>query len=78
MSAMVEDKLKRVISEHLGVEESKITNSANFADDLDTDSLDALDLLMAINEEFGTRIPAEKLTDIQTVQQMIDEVKASI
>lgn len=78
MSANVEAKLKTVISEHLGVEESQVVNSANFAEDLGTDSLDALDLLMAINEEFGTRIPAEQLTEIQTVQQMIDKVNASI
>lgn len=77
MSANVEAKLKQVISEHLGVDESKVVNSANFADDLGTDSLDALDLLMALNEEFGTRIPAEQLTEIQTVQQMIDKVESS-
>lgn len=74
----IEGKLKQVISEHLGVDESRVTDSASFVDDLDTDSLDALDLLMAINEEFGTRIPAEKLSDIHTVRQMIDEVKAAI
>jgi len=74
----IADKLRQVISEHLGVDKSEVVDSANFADDLGTDSLDALDLLMAVNEEFGTRIPAEELTEIQTVQQMIDKVKAAM
>jgi len=72
----LEEKLRQVISEHLGVDESTVVSTANFADDLGADSLDALDLLMAVNEEFGTKIPAEELPEIQTVQQMVDKVKA--
>ena len=71
----VDGRVKAVIVEHLGVAADQVANDAKFADDLGADSLDALDLLMAINEEFGIRIPAEQLPDIHTVKQMVDIVK---
>ncbi len=74
----VDERIRRVIVEHLGVEENQVTDDASFADDLGADSLDALDLLMAVNEEFGTRIPAEKLPEIHTVKQMVEAVEAAI
>lgn len=73
----IDAKLMKVISEHLGVDENDVIPSANFADDLGADSLDALDLLMAVNEEFGTRIPAEDLAEIHTVRDMVEKVKAA-
>jgi len=78
LTSNIEIKLKQVISEHLGVDEEEVIHSAHFVNDLDADSLDAMDLLMAVNEEFGIRIPAEELMEIQTVQDMFDKVKASI
>jgi len=69
----VVEQLKQVISDHLDVDKSKIHSTTSF-DELGVDSLDALDLLMAINEEFNIRIPAEKLSDIQTVQDMEEEI----
>ena len=74
----VEERIKEVIVEHLGVEESQVTDNALFADDLGADSLDALDLLMAVNEEFGTHIPTDKLSDIHTVKQMIETVEKAL
>jgi acyl carrier protein len=73
-NTVMSDQLKTVIREHLGVEESQVIESARFIEDLGADSLDALDLLMAVNEEFGTRIPAEQLTDILTVKDMVDAI----
>jgi len=74
-SDAIKQRMKTVICEHLGVEASQVTESASLVEDLGADSLDALDLLMAVNEEFGTRIPAEKLPEILTVQDMINEVE---
>ncbi len=70
----VVEQLKQVISDHLDVDKNKIHSTTSFTDELEVDSLDALDLLMAINEEFNIHIPAEKLSDIQTVQDMEKEV----
>ena len=66
MSESIEERVKRVVVEQLGVKEEDITNEASFIDDLGADSLDTVELVMALEEEFGTEIPddeAEKITN---------------
>jgi acyl carrier protein len=75
--ATVFDRLKRVIVEQLGVEDNQVTPAASFVDDLNADSLDLVELIMAIEEEFGTPqnkldIPDEDAEKIVTVQDVID------
>lgn len=76
MSTEVLNKVKDIIIEHLGVEESKIVESASFIDDLGADSLDQVELVMAFEEEFGIEIPddaAEKITTVGTAVKYISE-----
>ena len=65
-------RVKKIVVEHLGVEEAKVTPEANFIDDLGADSLDTVELVMAFEEEFGVEIPDEAAEKIQTVQNAID------
>ncbi len=76
MSADVLDKVRSVISEKLEVEPSKITPEANFTDDLGADSLDVVELVMALEEEFDIEIPDEEAEKLQTVQSVIDYINA--
>jgi acyl carrier protein len=76
MSANVLDKVKAVISDKLEVEASKITPEANFSDDLGADSLDVVELVMALEEEFDIEIPDEEAEKLQTVQAVIDYINA--
>jgi acyl carrier protein len=76
MSADVLDKVRAVISEKLEVEASKITPEANFTDDLGADSLDVVELVMALEEEFDIEIPDEEAEKLQTVQSVIDYIAA--
>jgi len=69
-----EEKVKKIISEQLGVEESQVTSDASFIDDLGADSLDTVELVMALEEEFETEIPDEEAEKIKTVQSAIDYV----
>ena len=72
------DKVKEVIVDKLGVEEDKITSNASFVDDLGADSLDTVELIMQLEEEFGLEIPdesAEKMTTVQSAVDYIDENK---
>ena len=71
----IETRVKSVVVEQLGVEESEVTNAASFIDDLGADSLDTVELVMALEEEFGTEIPDEEAEKITTVQLAIDYVK---
>ncbi|MGK0271817.1 MAG: acyl carrier protein [Cocleimonas sp.] len=73
----VETRVKNVVVEQLGVEESEVTNAASFVDDLGADSLDTVELVMALEEEFGTEIPDEEAEKITTVQLAIDYVNNS-
>ena len=72
------DKVKEVITDKLGVEEDKITSNASFVDDLGADSLDTVELIMQLEEEFGLEIPdesAEKMTTVQSAVDYIEENK---
>ncbi|MEO0614549.1 MAG: acyl carrier protein [Pseudomonadota bacterium] len=71
----IEDKVKSIVAEQLGVKEEEVTNEASFVDDLGADSLDTVELVMALEEEFETEIPDEDAEKITTVQQAIDYVK---
>jgi len=70
----IETRVKSVVVEQLGVDESEVTNAASFVDDLGADSLDTVELVMALEEEFGTEIPDEEAEKITTVQLAIDYV----
>jgi len=70
----VEARVKSVVVEQLGVDESEVTNVASFVDDLGADSLDTVELVMALEEEFSTEIPDEEAEKITTVQLAIDYV----
>jgi acyl carrier protein len=74
--ADVEAKVKKIISEQLGVPESDVKPEASFVNDLGADSLDTVELVMALEEEFGVEIPDEDAEKIATVQNAIDYVKA--
>jgi len=70
----IEDRVKKIVAEQLGVKED-ISNEASFVDDLGADSLDTVELVMALEEEFECEIPDEEAEKITTVQQAIDYVK---
>ena len=72
----VEERVKKIVVEQLGVNESQVTASASFVDDLGADSLDTVELVMALEEEFDCEIPDEAAEKITTVQQAIDYVKS--
>ena len=73
-SAEIEQKIKDIIVEQLGVDADKVVPEASFIDDLGADSLDTVELIMAIEEEFDTEIPEEEATSIATVKDAIDFV----
>ena len=70
------DKVKKIIVDHLGVDEAKVVPDANFIDDLGADSLDQVELVMAFEEEYGVEIPSEDLEKITTVGAVVDYMKA--
>jgi len=70
----IEERVKKIVAEQLGVKEEEVTNEASFIDDLGADSLDTVELVMALEEEFDCEIPDEQAEDITTVQQAIDYV----
>ncbi len=74
--ASAEDKVKQIIVEQLGVDEGEVTPNASFVDDLGADSLDTVELVMALEEEFETEIPDEEAEKITTVKQAIDYINA--
>jgi acyl carrier protein len=79
MSEMSEtaEKVKKIVVEHLGVEETKVTPEASFIDDLGADSLDTVELVMAFEEAFGVEIPDDAAEKIQTVKDAIDFIEKS-
>lgn len=70
------EKIKEMVAENLGVDESTITETSSFKDDLGADSLDLFELVMALEEEFGVEIPTEDLEQIATVGDVIKYVEA--
>ena len=70
----LEDRVKKTVAEQLGVNEDQVVSSASFVDDLGADSLDIVELVMALEEEFETDIPDEEAENITTVQQAVDYV----
>ena len=72
----VEDQVRAIIAEQLGIKTDEIKNDASFVDDLGADSLDTVELVMALEEEFETEIPDEQAEKITTVQNAIDYVAA--
>ena len=70
----VVEKVKQIISEQLGVDEGEVTPSASFVDDLGADSLDQVELVMALEEAFGVEIPDEDAEKIRTVQDAIEYI----
>ena len=75
----IEDRVRKIVVEHLNVEADKVTEKASFMDDLGADSLDQVELVMAFEEEFGVEIPddaAEKITTVKDAITYIDEHQA--
>ncbi len=72
----VEEQVRGIIAEQLGLKADEIKNDASFVDDLGADSLDTVELVMALEEEFETEIPDEEAEKITTVQQAIDYIRA--
>jgi acyl carrier protein len=74
----IEQRVKDIIVEQLGVEEDEVSPEASFIDDLGADSLDTVELVMAFEEEFNIEIPDEDAEGISTVQEAIDYIKANV
>jgi len=72
------EKVKKIVAEQLGVEDEKITPNANFANDLGADSLDTVELVMALEEEFDIEIPDEAAEKITTVQEAVDYINNKV
>ena len=70
----VEDRVRKIVVEQLGVKEEELKNDASFVDDLGADSLDTVELVMAFEEEFGCEIPDEEAEKIQTVQDAVNYI----
>ena len=73
----IEERVKKIIVEQLGVNEEQVVNDASFVDDLGADSLDTVELVMALEEEFECEIPDEEAEKITTVQQAIDYINSN-
>jgi acyl carrier protein len=74
----IEQRVKKIVAEQLGVNEADIKNESSFVDDLGADSLDTVELVMALEEEFECEIPDEEAEKITTVQQAIDYINNNL
>ncbi|MDB9704402.1 acyl carrier protein [Rhodospirillales bacterium] len=72
----VADRVKKIVIEHLGIDEDKVVESASFIDDLGADSLDTVELVMAFEEEFGIEIPDDAAESILTVKNAVDFIES--
>ncbi|MBP0132233.1 MAG: acyl carrier protein [Nitrosospira sp.] len=72
----LEQRIKKIVAEQLGVNEAEVNNESSFVDDLGADSLDTVELVMALEEEFECEIPDEQAEKINTVQQAIDYINS--
>ncbi len=70
----IEERVKKIVCEQLGVKDEEVNNESSFVEDLGADSLDTVELVMALEEEFETEIPDEEAEKITTVQEAIDYV----
>lgn len=75
---IIEERVKKIIAEQLGVNENEITNESSFVDDLGADSLDTVELVMALEEEFSIEIPDEDAEKITTVHQAVEYIKSHV
>ncbi len=73
----IEERVKKITVEQLGVDEGEVKNESSFVEDLGADSLDTVELVMALEEEFDTEIPDEEAEKITTVQAAIDYVNSN-
>ncbi len=73
----IEQRIKKIVAEQLGVNEAEVKNESSFVNDLGADSLDTVELVMALEEEFECEIPDEQAEKINTVQEAIDFVVAN-
>ena len=76
MSNEISNKVKKIVADHLGIEEAKVNEQSSFIDDLGADSLDTVELVMAFEEKFGIEIPDDAAETIQTVQNAIDFIES--
>ncbi|EED34408.1 acyl carrier protein [Luminiphilus syltensis NOR5-1B] len=74
----IEDRVKKIVAEQLGVKEDEVSTEASFVDDLGADSLDTVELVMALEEEFETEIPDEEAEKITTVQLAISYINENL
>jgi acyl carrier protein len=74
----IEQRVRKIVSEQLGADDDKIKNESSFIDDLGADSLDTVELVMALEEEFDTEIPDDEAEKITTVQQAIDYINKNL
>ena len=74
----IEQRVRKIVSEQLGTDEDQIKNESSYIDDLGADSLDTVELVMALEEEFDTEIPDEEAEKITTVQQAIDYINKNL
>lgn len=77
MNAVVFEKVREIVVDQLGVEEDDVTMEASFIDDLGADSLDIVELIMALEEEFDLEIPDEEAEKISTVGDVVEYIKAN-
>ena len=73
----IENRVKKIVVEHLGIEEAKVIETASFIDDLGADSLDTVELVMAFEEEFGIEIPDDAAESIQTVGDAVNFINSN-
>ena len=76
MSEDVSSKVKKIVADHLGIDEAKVTEESSFIDDLGADSLDTVELVMAFEEKFGIEIPDDAAETILTVKNAIDFIES--
>ena len=74
----IEDRVKKIVAEQLGVKEDEVSKESSFVDDLGADSLDTVELVMALEEEFDTEIPDEEAEQITTVQLAINYINENL
>ncbi len=74
----VEERVRKIVVDQLGVKEDEMKNEASFVEDLGADSLDTVELVMALEDEFETEIPDEEAEKITTIQQAIDYISSNL